>query len=53
VTTLTKRPQTAIIAKAARYVSEKRAREVAAAKARADGLNKWERAKPENDEVTK
>lgn len=43
MTTLTKRPQTAIIAKAAKYVSVKREREEEDAKVRARALLKWER----------
>lgn len=41
MTTLTKRPQTAIIAKAAKYVSVKREREEEDAKVRSAGLLKW------------
>lgn len=45
MTTLTKRPATAIISKAAQYVAHKREREAADAKARAEVLRKWERTK--------
>jgi hypothetical protein len=41
------RPQTAIISKAAKYVSDKRERETEDTKARAAGLLKWERVKVE------
>jgi hypothetical protein len=45
MTTLTKRPQTAIISKAAKYAGRKREREEEDAKARARALLKWERVK--------
>ena len=49
MTTLTKRPATAIISKAAKYVAHKREREAADAKARAEVLRQWERTKVDAD----